>query len=190
MSEAPRQGLGVFFGNILEFLDTRKARQEVEPLVGEETRNLMAAPPRSLAFMPSKAIDEIEDAIHRRFGEQALVDLGIFSGTKLGGTMVQPVLRAAFYLFGQTPAAAFANLDRFFALVTRGIRFAWRSAGEREGTVEARFDGPDCPTAAFHVLRGTLLYVYEVVGQPGQVDPPEVIESSPAGTLVRYRVRW
>ena len=65
----------------------------------------------------------------------------------------------------------------------------------RDGLLECgyhgwRFDGEGTPDAAFHVLRGTLIFVYEVSGTVGEVGMPEVVESTPAGVTVRYDVRW
>jgi len=82
-----------------------------------------------------------------------------------------------------------ANLDRFFSMVTRGITFSWQP-GERCGAVLTRFDGEGTPGAAFHVLRGTLLFAYELSGTVGEVGMPQVVESTPAGVTVRYDVRW
>src|SRR5204863_2377100 len=73
-----------------------------------------------------------------------------------GRTMLQPIIRMAFMVFGQSPEPIFANLDRFFSMVTRGITFSWQP-GDKGGSVLTRFDGEDTPEAAFHVLRGTLL---------------------------------
>ena len=103
--------------------------------------------------------------------------------------MLQPVIRMAFMLFGQSPEPIFSNLDRFFSMVTRGISFSWES-GEKGGRILTRFDGEGTPDAAFHVLRGTLIFVYEVSGTVGEVGMPEVVESTPAGVTVRYDVRW
>ena len=190
MPDAPRQGLGNFFHAITDFIDERKIREPVLALVSEETRALVAKPPRGFAFVDSKAIDELEAALFELEGEGALVDLGLYAAQRLGSTLIQPVLRAAFYLLGERPEAAFANLDRFFSLVTRGIVFSWSPESDRSGTVEARFNGPGTPEAAFHVLRGTLMHVYDVVGQKGEVDPPEVVEVTPAGSRVLIKVHW
>ena len=190
MTDAPRQGLGNFFHAVTDFLADRSLREPVLALVSEETRQLVATPPRGFAFIGSKPIDEIEAAIQQLEGPQALVDLGVFCAKRLGGTLIQPVLRAAFYLLGERPEAAFGNLDRFFSLVTRGILFRWKPEGDTSGTVEAWFSGPGTPEAAFHVLRGTLMYVFEIVGRPGTVHPPQVVEATPSGSRVWIKVQW
>jgi len=74
-------------------------------------------------------------------------------------------------------------------MVTRGISFSWES-GEKGGRILTRFRRRGTPDAAFHVLRGTLIFVYEVSGTVGEVGMPEVVESTPAGVTVRYDVRW
>jgi hypothetical protein len=190
MTDPPRQGLGNFFHAVTDFIDERKIREQVLALVSEETRQLVARPPRGFAFVDAKAIDELEAALFELQGERTLVELGLFAGKRLGSTLIQPVLRAAFYLLGERPEAAFGNLDRFFSLVTRGISFRWKPESERSGTVEAWFNGPGAPEAAFHVLRGSLMHVYEIVGQKGEVDPPQVVEATPAGSRVLIKVHW
>jgi hypothetical protein len=187
---SPREGLGRFFSAVLAFVDAKGLRTDVTARVSPATRAMMVKPPRALSFMPSSAIDEVEQAIGELRGSELLVEMGLVVAMQLGGTMILPVLRMAFSLFGQTPAAGFAHLDRFFALVTRGIAFSYEPRGEHEGMVSARFSGESIPDAAYHVLRGTLLYVFEIAGRAGKVDPHELVETSPAGTTVRYAVRW
>ena len=118
------------------------------------------------------------------------VELGRVCSQNLGTTVVRPVLRMAFLLLGQSPAAVFENLDRFFCLVTRGITFTYGTETSRSGVVVARFDGPDTPEAAFHVLQGSLQFIFELCGVSGEVGPAQVGEATPAGATVRYRVRW
>ena len=189
MLDAPRQGLGSFFRALLDFVDERGVRARVRELVSAETRELIDKPPRPLAFIASTPIDEIETALQKLLGNAALVDCGVACARPLGWTMLQPVLRIAFQLLGQSPEPIFSNLERFFSLVTRGIHFAWEGQ-DQGGMVLARFEGPDTPQAAFHVLRGTLLFVYEVTCTQGEVGPPELIESAAEGCAVRYAIRW
>jgi len=189
MPDAPRQGLGSFFRALMDFVDERGLREQVRSAVSPATRAAIDAPPRSLSFIPSTPIDEIESVLQRIAGNDALAECGVACARPLGWSMLQPVIRTAFMLFGQSPEPIFSNLDRFFSLVTRGISFSWEP-GEKGGTVLARFAGEGTPDAAFHVLRGTLLFVYEVSGTVGEIGPPEVVESTAAGVTVRYEVRW
>jgi len=187
--EAPRQGLGQFFRAICDFLEERGLREPVRAAVSPPTQALIDKPPRPLSFLPSKPIDEIEAALENIAGVQACVDCGVACARPLGWTLLQPVLRLVFQFFGQSPEPVFANLGSFFSLVTRGISFTWEAAG-KGGLVVARFDGEGTPAAAFHVLRGTLLFAFEVSGTVGEVGTPEVLESTASGALVRYRVSW
>lgn len=189
MAEAPRQGLGTFFRALMDFVDERGLRDQVRGLVSEQTRAVVDAPPRALSFIPSTPIDEVESALQKLIGDEALVECGLACARPLGWSLLQPVIRMAFMMFGQSPEPIFGNLDRFFSMVTRGITFSWTQQG-KGGTVSARFEGEGTPEAAFHVLRGTLLFVYELSGTVGEVGPPEVLESSSAGVIVRYDVRW
>jgi hypothetical protein len=189
MEQPPRQGLGQFFRALVEFLDRRGLRGRVRAAVSEETRKLIDHPPRAFGFIPSKPIDEVEAALQSIAGNDALVECGLACARPLGWSLLQPILKMAFTLFGRSPEPVFSNLDRFFAMVTRGISFSWQST-EKGGTVLARFSGEATPEAAFHVLRGTLLFAYEACGTSGEVGPPATVESSVAGTTVRYDVRW
>jgi hypothetical protein len=189
MTDAPRQGLGSFFRALVDFVDQRGLREQVRAAVSEETRKAIDQPPRALSFLPSGPIDEIEATLQKLAGDEALVECGIACARPLGWSVLQPVIRMAFMMFGQSPEPIFGNLDRFFSIVTRGITFSWEAA-EKGGAVTARFAGEGTPEAAFHVLRGTLLFVYELSGRVGEVGPPQVLKSTPGGVTVRYDVRW
>jgi hypothetical protein len=201
---APRQGLGTLFRALVEFVAQQgeaeegggqsagatSVREQVRARVSPQTLALMDNPPSSLAWMDSTPIDELEAAVGEVLGDEALLDFGAKVSRLFGLGMMQPVIRAAFLLFGQSPAAVFANLDRFFTLATRGLSFRWTATGDGQGVVEARFDGPGTPHAAYIVLQGSLGFVYEISGTVGEISQPEVVESTAAGAIVRYLVRW
>jgi len=189
-SDAPRQGIGTFFRNVVDFVSNHAGKDEVLARVSPQTRALYEKPPGWLSWVPSVHIDELEAAFLSIAGRDATVEMGRACSRSLGTTLVQPVVRIAFLLLGQSPAAIFENLDRFFALVTRGITFSYTAAAPRAGSVLAHFDGPDTPEAAFHVLQGALEFIFEMCGISGQVGSVEVVESSAAGASVRYRVQW
>jgi hypothetical protein len=189
-SDAPRQGIGTFFRNVVDFISHHPSKKEVLARVSRETRALYHNPPGWLSWVPSIHIDELEAAFLAVAGREATVELGRACSRSLGTTLVQPVVRIAFLLLGQSPASIFENLDRFFALVTRGITFSYAAAAPRSGAVLAHFDGPDTPEAAFHVLQGALEFIFEMCGISGAVGSVEVVESSAAGASVRYQVQW
>jgi len=189
-SEAPRQGIGTFFRNIVDFIYERGWKDEVLERVSGQTRALCEKPPGWFSWVPSIHIDELEAAFLAVAGREATVELGRVCSQNLGTTVVRPVLRMAFLLLGQTPAVVFENLDRFFALVTRGITFSYTADSPRSGVVVARFDGPDTPEAAYHVLQGCLQFIFELRGVSGEAGPAQVSESTAAGASVHYRVRW
>jgi hypothetical protein len=189
-SEAPRQGIGTFFRNVVDFIYERGRKDEVLERVSAKTRALCDKPPGWLSWVPSVHIDELESAFLAVAGREATLELGRVCSKNLGTTVVRPVLRMAFLLLGQTPAVVFENLDRFFALVTRGITFSYSADSPRSGVVVARFDGPDTPDAAYHVLQGSLQFIFELCGLSGEVGQAQVSESTPAGASVAYRVRW
>jgi hypothetical protein len=189
MENAPRQGLGTFFRALIDFVDEKGLREQVRGKVSAETRALIDKFPRPMSFLPSKPIDEVEAALLELTNADVLVECGLAVARPLGWSLLQPVLRIAFQFLGQSPEPIFSNLDRFFSLVTRGIEFSWER-GEKGGNVLARFDGPDTPEAAFHVLRGSLTFAFEASGTSGTVTAPELVESTPFEAVVRYRVSW
>jgi hypothetical protein len=189
-SEAPRQGIGSFFRNIVDFIEERGRKAEVLERVSPQTRALWEKPPGWFSWVPSVHIDELESAFLAVAGRGQTVELGRVCSQSLGTTVVRPVLRMAFLLLGQTPAVVFENLDRFFSMVTRGITFTYTGDSPQSGVVVARFDGPDTPEAAYHVLQGSLQFIFELCGVSGEVGPAQVAESTPVGATVRYRVRW
>ena len=188
--DAPRQGIGTFFRNVVDFIYERGCKAEVLKRVSPETRAVCEKPPGWLSWVPSVHIDELESAFLAVAGREATVELGRVCSKNLGTTIVRPVLRMAFLLLGQTPAVVFENLDRFFPLVTCGITFSYTAESPSRGAVLARFDGPATPEAAYHVLQGSLQFIFELCGVGGEVGGAEVAESGDTGATVRYRVRW
>ena len=184
-----RQGLGSFFQALLDFVESRRLTAPVRAKVSPDTQALMDKPPRALGFIDSKPIDEVEAALATMVSSEVLTECGLACARPLGWSLLQPVLRLAFQFFGQSPEPIFGNLDMFFSLVTRGISFSFEQKGEG-GAVLARFAGEQTPQAAFHVLGGTLLFVFEATSTKGTISDPELVETTPGGTTVRYQVRW
>ena len=184
-----RAALGSLLRCVLDFLDQKGIRAKVRARVPPATAQLIDAPPWPLSWVAAVHIDQIEIAIMEQLGREGCVELGLAVARSLGGGMIQPVIRAAFFLFGETPPTVFANLDRFFSLTTRGISFSWRTLDQTTGEVLATFQGASVPAAAFHVLQGSLEYVFELTGGRGGVDRAEIRRQDPAATAVAYVVR-
>lgn len=184
-----RAGLGTFLRCVLDFLDQEGLRAQVLERVPPETAALFAAPPRSMSWVDARHIDAIEQVVFDLRGPGVCVEMGQSIARNIGNTLVQPVIRAAFFLFGEGPSAIFGNLDRFFSLTTRGLSFRWQPDGPAAGTVEATFVGTDVPEAALHVLQGTFQYVFELTGARGSVAPAVVRDRGPESTWVSYAIR-
>jgi hypothetical protein len=103
--------------------------------------------------------------------------------------VVQPVIKLALMLFGSTPGSLYANLDRLYSVVTRGLHFAWEGS-DNEGHIEARFEGPGIRSSLFEVTRGNLSYILEVCRARGTVGEPMVVKHDDSGAVVRYRTSW
>jgi hypothetical protein len=191
MTKTGKRGyIGASFKSAVEFMQQRGLAKQVLAECSPQTAKLVEKPPVVLTWMDAKPLDELETLIAKHAGRQACVDLGLEAARKLGGTMVQPVLRLAMTLFGQTPATLLANLDRFYPLVTSGLHFDYQAVSDTEGVVAMTCDGPDVPPAMFDVTRGNLMYMIELCQRQGTVDEPEKVSSDPAATVVRYRARW
>ena len=182
--------LGSAFRVAVEFVHQRGCSALVKQKVSKTTAELIEKPPFPFAWMPATPMDELQSALSAIAGRDACVDLGITAGRKLGGSVIQPVLKMATALFGNTPATVFQNLERFYSMVLKGMRFEYESTGPREGTIRARVDGGGVPAALFDVTRGNLSYVFELCGVQGTVEAPEQIRIDDSGAAAQYRVRW
>lgn len=141
--------------------------------------------------MTSRPVDEIEEALFAIGGHPLCHELGVELSRTLGGSLVQPVIRAAFLIFGETPEAILSNLDRFFSLPLRGVTFSWRPVLDGVGTIEARFAGPSVPEAAFHVTQGSLYWVFsELLHRKGEVGRARILESDASHTRVEFTVTF
>jgi hypothetical protein len=189
-SHSPRQALGFFIRLIINWVETHGHAAGVRALVSDETRKLLDVPPGHFQWIGSDPVDEIERAVGKIGGDALLEELGLDIARRMGGGLVKPMLRAAFVLFGDTPAAAFGNLGRFYGVATRGIVFRYLPLGDSVGVVEARFAGEGTPPEAIAVLRGSLRFIFEATQQDGEVATAVVDEESIMGTCCRYRVRW
>src|SRR3954465_5802165 len=83
-----------------EFLGQRGCTAAGKEKVSKETAQLIDDPPFPFAWIPARAMGELESALALVAGRQACVDLGILAGRKLGGSIIQPVLKMATALFG------------------------------------------------------------------------------------------
>src|SRR5438132_5334428 len=167
MEGAPRQGLGSFFRGLMDFVDERGLREQVRVGVSAATRAAIDDPPRVLSFIPSTPIDDIESVLQKLVGDDGLAECGIACARPLGWTMLQPIIRMAFMVFGQSPEPIFANLDRFFSMVTRGITFSWQS-GDKGGSVLTRFAGEGPPEAGLPCATRHLAVCLRTVGNGGR----------------------
>ena len=182
--------LGSAFRITLDFIQQRGWSALIKEKVSEATKQLMEKPPFPFAWMPATPMDELESAILAVGGRDACVELGLVAGRKLGGSVIQPVLKMATVLFGNTPATVFQNLERFYSMVLKGMTFQYEAKGPREGAVQVRAMGSGIPAALFEVTRGNLTYVFELCGVQGTVEPPEQMRFDDSAAGASYKVRW
>jgi hypothetical protein len=190
VAEVVRGYLGSAFRVAVEFLDHRGCAMQVKEKVSPSTADLIEKPPFPFAWMSAAAMDELESALSTVAGREACVDLGMTAGRKLGGSVIQPVLKMATALFGNTPATVFQNLERFYSMVLKGMAFEYEATGPKSGVVRARAEGPQVPAALFDVTRGNLAYVFELCGVKGTVSPPEDIRCDERRGEARYKIEW
>lgn len=186
----PRTYLGSVLRITVEFLRERGCLALVQQRVSPATSALIDKPPFPLSWIPAAPMDELESALLAAAGKQACADLGTTAARKLGGSVIAPVIRMASTLFGNTPAALFTSLDRFYPMVLKGMAFRYEALAEREGLVHLTAAGPEAPAALFEVTRGNLLYIFELCGVSGTVDPPEDVRREGGTGEAQYRVRW
>jgi hypothetical protein len=182
--------LGSAFRVAVDFVQQRGCSALVKQKVSASTAELIDKPPFPFAWMPALAMDELQSALSAVAGREACVDLGITAGRKLGGSVIQPVLKMATALFGNTPVTVFQNLERFYSMVLKGMTFEYQTVGAKEGTIQVRVEGANVPAALFDVTRGNLTYVFELCGVNGTVGAPDEIHCDDRGGQARYQVRW
>ncbi|OLC72947.1 MAG: hypothetical protein AUH83_12820 [Deltaproteobacteria bacterium 13_1_40CM_4_68_19] len=189
-AESARGYLGSVLRLTVDFLEQRGCKAQVKQKVSAATAALIDKPPFPFAWIAATPMDEMESALSLVAGREACVDLGLTAARKLGGSLIQPVLKMATALFGNTPVAVFQNLERFYAMVLKGMKFDYDAVAPREAVIRVRVEGARVPAALFDVTRGNLAYVFELCGVRGTVDPPEGIRCDDRGGEARYRVRW
>jgi len=182
--------LGSAFRLTLDMIDEKGWRAAIRAQAPPETARMMDKPPGALSWIPAARLEDLEELIARHGGREAAVELGILAGRNLGGSIVKPVIKLALTLFGATPDSLYANLDRLYSMVTRGLHFAWRDAERKSGVIEARFDGPGVRESLFDVTRGNLKYMLEACNTSGDVGAPQILRHDDRGALVRFNARW
>jgi hypothetical protein len=182
--------LGSAFRLTLELIEEKGWRDAIRAAAPPDTARMMDKPPGPLSWIPAARLEDLEELIARRGGREAAVELGLEAGRKLGGSIVRPVIKLTLTLFGATPDSLFANLDRLYSMVTRGLHFAWRDPERKSGVIEAQFDGAGVRESLFDVTRGNLKYLLEVCGASGTVSSPEILRHDDRGAVVRFNARW
>jgi len=165
---------------------TAKVRADASPA----TQQALDNPPAKLGWHDATVLDELETLLLKHGGREACVDLGHYAGVSLGGGIVKPVLGFALQIFGTTPQTIFNNLDRFYSIVTRGLHYEYQPVSEKSGTIVLTAEGNDPPPALFDVCRGNLIYLLDLAGVTGRIEPYEVRSQSSTKTIVTFAARW
>ena len=142
-TDASRAALGCVYRITADFLEKRGLMEKVKTQLSPPSRKVLDKLPFAFAWQDYSPLEEIERVLHQ-YSPQLADDLGYAAAEYLSGTVVAPVLKMAFSLFGRTPAALFGNLDRFYSMVVRGFsfRFGARATGAAPWSRASR--GPAC----------------------------------------------
>jgi hypothetical protein len=174
-----------------QYLAERGVFEDVKAKASPETRQLLEKLPFAFAWQDNAALEEIERLLHvMPGGSELCVGLGHAAGRQLSGSVIEPVLKLALSLFGQTPASVFGNLDRFFSMVVRGFSFRYEESARKAGVVYAEIEGGGIHRSLFDQIRGNLLTVFDLCSVKGSVDEAQVLRNDAAGALVSLVVRW
>lgn len=174
-----------------QYLAERGVFEDVKAKASPETRQLLEKVPFAFAWQDQAPLEEIERILDSMpGGDELCVGLGYAAGRQLSGSVIEPVLKLALSLFGQTPGTLFGNLDRFFSMVVRGYSFRYQERAPREGIVYAEIEGGGIHKSLFNQIRGNLASVFDLCGVTGSVDEPLVVRHDAAGALISLVVRW
>lgn len=188
MTEA-RGCLGSVYRITADFLAERGLTAEVKAKLSAASRRVLEKPPFPFSWQDSAALEEIEQVLYAK-SPQLVTELGFAAAKYLSGSVIAPVLKMAASLFGKSPEAFFANLDRFYSMVVRGFSFRYEPEGEKRGKVIARISGGPVHRSLFQQLRGNLAILYQLAGANGVVEEPVVLGSNDLGAEVALGVRW
>jgi hypothetical protein len=186
----PRGYIGLSVRCGIEFIAQQGLTALVRADASPAAQKALDNPPPKFGWHDASVLDELETLLLKHGGREACVDLGHFAAVSLGGGIVKPVLSFALQIFGTTPQTIFANLDRFFSIVTRGLQYEYQPVSDKSGLVILTADGPNPPPALFDVCRGNLTYLLGLAGVTGSVDPHQVRSADPARTIVSFAVSW
>jgi len=181
-------GLSVRCG--IDFIKERGLTEKVRADASPATRQALDNPPAKLGWHDATVLDELETLLLKYGGRDACVDLGHYAGVSLGGGIVKPVLSFALQIFGTTPQTIFSNLDRFYSIVTRGLHYQFEPISKKSGTLVLTAEGRNPPPALFDVCRGNLIYLLDLVGVTGTIEPYETRSADSIKTVVTFAVSW
>ena len=186
----PRGYIGLSVRCGIDFIAERGLTEKVRADASPTARQALDNPPAKLGWCDAMVLDELETLLLKHGGRQACVDLGHYAGVSLGGGIVKPVLSFALHIFGTTPQTIFSNLDRFYSIVTRGLHYEFEPVSEKSGTVVLTAEGKNPPPALFDVCRGNLVYLLDLAGVSGTIEPHQVRMADPTRTVVTFAARW
>jgi hypothetical protein len=182
--ESPqREAHAIFFRAMVDFLKARHLTDGVRARVPERVRRAIENPPPPQCWLPSQNVDEIVRAVQELGGPPIVVQLGKYVARQMAEGRLKPVIACIYAVLGKSPTAMFRTLNVSFSLAVRGMSF--RYAGD---FVIVHYRGGHVPDGAFHALRGSLLYIFELTGVNGQVGEPEPLGEDATGVHVRYRI--
>jgi hypothetical protein len=190
VAHSPRGYLGAAMKSAIEFIEQKGLTQKIKAEASPTARAQMEKPPGVMSWQDAAVLDELETLLEKHAGRDACVALGLYAARKLGGSLIQPVLKFALQLFGNSPATLLGNLDRFYPMVTRGLSYGYEPVSETEGIVILTAEGHGIPPALFDVTRGNLSYLLEMTGTTGTVAAHRLRSSDDKSTVVDYVVRW
>lgn len=186
-----RKTLGSVYRVTADFLAQKGVSEQVTSKASLGTKALLAKPPFAFSWQSNQPLEEIEQILSELPGGGELcAELGCAAGVKLCGSIIAGVLRMAFALFGQTPAAIFQHLDRFYSMVTSGYTFRYEPGSEKQGVVWAEIGGGPVHHSLFDQIRGNLRSAFALCSVEGKVELAEVRRHDAQGALLKYGVSW
>jgi hypothetical protein len=182
--------LARFVVMIVDWLESQELKATVYSRLSSETQELLERPPAPFQWLSAAPVDELTRIIGEVAGLDALETLGLEVARRISNGAALPLIRAAFVLFGETPAAVFETFGRVFSVATLGITFRYFPRADGAGVVEAGFSEAEVPPEVLAVLSGMLHYAFEAGGRRGKVQLLGAQADGRPHTAVRYRVQW
>jgi hypothetical protein len=179
---------GSLIRGYIEYLHANGLYQMVYEQVPAETQAIMRNPPTIREWCAVRHPRAIFEVLGTHAGPSAVRKMTRSSLNTSFFNLLRPMIQGLMRLFGGSPRALFSHGDVSLRGVIRGVRFAYRDAGDKEGVMEYHASMPWTPLAA-EAWAGSCEAVIDFCGAEGEV-AVDGIRQEGGQSILSIRVKW